>query len=69
MHLTNPSVRAGCDTRSIFKRSLTGFNFPSPRSVAIPRLKSSDCPTIYPLLEGEFLDSYLSQRVLALSEM
>ena len=24
--LTNPSVRAGYDTRSIFKRSLTGFN-------------------------------------------
>ena len=24
---TNPSVRAGYDTRSIFKRSLTGFEF------------------------------------------
>ena len=23
---TNPSARAGCDTKSIFKRSLTGFN-------------------------------------------
>ena len=23
---TNPSARAGCDTRSIFKRSLTGLN-------------------------------------------
>ena len=23
---TNPSARAGYDTRSIFKRSLTGFN-------------------------------------------
>ena len=24
---TNPSARAGYDTRSIFKRSLTGFEF------------------------------------------
>ena len=33
---TNPSARAGYDTRSIFKRSLTGLNsdFPSPRLVA-----------------------------------
>ena len=23
---TNPSARVGCDTRSIFKRSLTGLN-------------------------------------------
>ena len=33
---TNHSAGAGYDTRSIFKRSLTGFNseFPSPRLVA-----------------------------------
>ena len=37
---TNPSARAGYDTRSIFKRSLTGFNS--------PRLKNLVCPTIYP---------------------
>ena len=24
---TNPSARAGCDSRSIFKPSLTGFEF------------------------------------------
>ena len=45
---TNPSARAGYDTRSIFKRSLTSFNFPSPRLVASPRLKNLVCPTIYP---------------------
>ena len=32
----------------------------SPRLVASPRLKNLVCPTIYPLLEGEYLDSYLS---------
>ena len=42
---TNPSARAGCDTRSIFKQSLTGF--PSPRLVVSPRLKNLVCPTIY----------------------
>ena len=26
IYLLNPSARAGCDTRSIFKRSLTGMN-------------------------------------------
>ena len=45
---TNPSARAGYDTRSIFKWSLTGLNsvFPS-RLVASPRLKNSVCPAIY----------------------
>ena len=43
---TNPSARAGYDTRSIFKRSLTGLN--SPRLVASPRLKNPVCPIIYP---------------------
>ena len=28
-------------------------SFPSPRLVALPRLKNSVYPTIYPLLEGE----------------
>ena len=47
---TNPSARAGYDTRSIFKRSLTDLNseFPSPRLVASPRLKNPVFPTIYP---------------------
>ena len=39
---TNTSERSGCDTRSIFN------HFPSPKSVAIPRLKSPVCLTIYP---------------------
>ena len=48
-YLPNPSARARYDTRSIFKRSLTGLNFPSsPRLVVSPRLKNPVCPTIYP---------------------
>ena len=47
---TNPSARAGYDTRSIFKRSLTGFNseFSFSKPVASPRLKKTAYPTIYP---------------------
>ena len=26
MYLSNPSTQAGCDTMSIFKKSLTGLN-------------------------------------------
>ena len=38
---TNPSTRAGCDTRSILTVWIQGF--PSPRSVVMPRLKSLVC--------------------------
>ena len=43
---TNPSARAGYDTRSIFQVWIQSF--PSPRLVASPRLKNLVCPTIYP---------------------
>ena len=42
--LPNPSAQAGYDTRSIFKRSLTGLNLGFSFS---PRLKNLVCPTIY----------------------
>ena len=61
--LTNPSTWSGCDTRSIFKRSLTNDgiqNFFPPRPDIIPRLKSSVCPTTHPELEGKYSDTYLS---------
>ena len=45
------------------------FSFPSPRLVAIPKLKSPVCPTIYPYLEGEYLDSYPFTGVFALCEI
>ena len=61
MYLFNPSAQAGCDTKSIFKWSLTDFNSKSSFSLtgchtwygSWSRLKSSVCPTIYSLLEGE----------------
>ena len=50
----NSPPGTGCDTRSIFKRSLTGFNsFPFRRPVDVPKLKGLVCPSIYQLLEGE----------------
>ena len=41
-YLPNPSAQAGYDTRSLFK-----WSFPSPRLVALPRMKNPVCPTIY----------------------
>ena len=45
---TNPSTRAGYDTRSIFK-----WSFPSPRLVALPRLKNLVFPYYLPIAGGE----------------
>ena len=39
------------------------------RPIALPRLKSLVCPTIYILLEREFLDACFFLRVLAVFEM
>ena len=47
---TNLSARAGYDTRSIFKQSLTGLN--SEFSILTSYLTKAEEPTIYPLLEG-----------------
>ena len=61
---TNPSARAGYDTRSIFKRS-----FPSPRLVASPRLKNLVCPTILPIAGGRIIGFIPFPMVLVLCEM
>ena len=48
---TNPSARAGYDTRSIFKRSLTGLNSEFSFSLTSCLTKAEEplvCPTIYP---------------------
>ena len=74
-YLLNPSARAGCDTRSIFKRSLTGLNSEFslnsefPRLVASPRLKNSVCPTILPIAGGRIIGFIPFPRVLVLCEM
>ena len=50
--ISNPFARTGYDTRPIF--NMFEFRvFLLLRQVASPRLKSLDCPTIYPQLEGE----------------
>ena len=47
---TNPSARAEYDTRSIFKRSLTGLNsdFSFSWTSCLNKAEEPVCPTIYP---------------------
>ena len=57
-------------TRSIFKWSTTDLNFPSARLVALLKLKSSVCPTIYTWWGGGRTDGFMSfPRALAKNEM
>ena len=67
----NPSARAGYDTRSIFKQSLTVWiqSFPSPRLVASPRLKNLVCLTLLPIAGGRIIGFIPFPRVLVLCEM
>ena len=62
---TNPSARAGYDTRSIFRWSLSGLNseFPSPRLVASPM------PYYLPVAEGRIIGFIPYPGVLVLCEM
>ena len=48
MDLATPLLQTGCYTMSVFKQSIISLNssLPSPRLVAIPRLKSPVCHTI-----------------------
>ena len=53
---TNPSARAGYDTRSVFKRSLTGFN--SEFSFKIICLTKAEEPSLsyyLPIAEGRII--------------
>ena len=60
---TNPSTWAGCDTRSVFKRSLTGFN----SKISFPRtgshskvLKNQFAPlTIHSWKENSWIHAFL----------
>ena len=64
---TNPSARAGYDTRSIFKRSLKVWNqsFPSPRLVA----EEPSLPYYLPIAGGIIIGFIPFPRVLVLCEM
>ena len=50
---TNPSARAGYDTRSIFKRSLTGFNLEFSFSLTSCQIKAEEPSLSYYLLWRE----------------
>ena len=68
---TNPSTRAGYDTRSFLNGVWQVWiqSFPSPRLVASPRLKNQVCPTILPIDGGRIIGFILFPRVLVLCEM
>ena len=68
---TNVSAWAGCDTRSLFMRNLTGLNigFPSLGPVAIPRLKRPVCSTNLPKDGGRIVGLISSPSVFTLCEM
>ena len=61
MHLPNPYAQAGCNTRSIFKQSLTGFHseFSFSSTVCYTKVKESSLP--YYLFHSRWENSYLSQ--------
>ena len=50
-HIYQPSARAGYDTKSIFKRSLTGLNS-EPRLVASLRAEEPSLPYYLPIAGG-----------------
>ena len=68
---TNPSARAGYDTRSFFKRSLTGFNSEFSFSKTICLTKAEELSLFYylPLAGGRIIGFIPFPRVLVLWEM
>ena len=64
IYLPTPSLaRAGCNQGQFFLVKFNRFDlgFPFPKPIAISCLKNLVCSTIYPYLEGAYLDSYVSQ--------
>ena len=68
---TNPSVQAGCDTRLIFKQSLTGFNseFSFSLSGYLTKSQEPSLPYYLPVAGGRIIGFIPFPRVLALCEM
>ena len=68
---TNPSARAGYDTRSIFKRSLTGLNSEYSFSLTICLTKDEEPSLSYylPIAGGRIIGFIAFPRVLVLCEM
>ena len=68
---TNSSLRAGCDTRSIFKRSLTGLNseFSFSQTGCLTKAKESILP-YYSFIRGGRIIAFIPfPRVLVQREM
>ena len=68
---TNPSARAGYDTRSIFKRSLTGLNSEFSFSLTSCLTKAEEPSMSYylPIAGGRIIEFIPFPRVLVLREM
>ena len=71
IYLSNPSARAGYDTRSIFKRSLTGLNseFSFSKTNCLIKAEEPSLPYYLPLAGGRIIGFIAFQRVLVLCEM
>ena len=68
---TNPSTRAGYDTRSIFKWSLTGLNseFSFSLTSCLTKAEEPSLPYYLPIAGGRIIGFILFPRVLVLCEM
>ena len=68
---TNPSARAGYDTRSIIKRSLTGFNseFPFSSTSCLTKAEEPSLSYYLPIAGGRIIGFIPFPRVLVLCEM
>ena len=69
--ITNPSDRAGYDTRSIFKRSLTVLNseFSFSKTSRLTKAEEPSLPYYLPIAEGRIIGFIPFPRVLVLYEM
>ena len=68
---TNPSAQAGYDTRSIFKRSLTGLNseFSFSKTSCLAKAEEPSLPYYLPIARGRIIGFIPFPRVLVLYEM
>ena len=70
-YLPNPFARAGYDTRSILKRSLTGLNseFSFSETSCLTKAEEISLPYYLPIAEGRIIGFIPFPRVLVLCEM
>ena len=70
-YLPNPSARAGYDTRSIFKQSLTGLNseFSFSQTSCLTKAEEPSLPYYLPIDGGRIIGFMPFPKVLVLCEM